>query len=55
MVRTGHVRDCQTRRQVPVSVLIVDDKARLRLATMAARSFPATNGLSGEAWAGLVA
>jgi len=38
-----------------VSVLIVDDKARLRLATMAAGSFAAKNGLSGEAGAGLVA
>jgi hypothetical protein len=55
MVQTAHVRDCQTRRQVPVSVFIVDDKARLQLATMAAGSFPAKNGLSGEAWAGLVA
>jgi len=55
MVHTAHIRDCQTRRQVPISVLIVDDKARLRLATMPARSFPAKSGLSGEAWAGLVA
>jgi len=38
-----------------VSVLIVDDKARVRFATMPAKSFPAKSGLSGEAWAGLVA